>query len=130
MRGGSDESASEWPSHFPEGCPPGDAHDANCVVYRLTRVPPSVDDCKSALERNFYVSHPPCQRAALSCLADRATAERYQRLPRFRQDHVVALVELTPPDGKLKPTMGIGHLSLWLRATALALFHLRHRLVS
>jgi hypothetical protein len=108
---------SEWPLHFPVGCPdPADA-DISGVVYRI------LDDGRSALERGAFPDKPSCQRAGLSCYRDEEDVRQMRanvpRLMRFKIGRAV----LEPKHGKIRQTEGPGHHTLWLRAAVLALHH-------
>lgn len=113
-------STTVWPTHFPSHCPPSDAADlSHTVLYLVTSDPPTADDFVSALERNWFVGKPDCERASLSC---GITLEYIQQLresvPRLRQMLIVES-QLDASHGKIKPTGKPGHHSMWLLAVAL-----------
>lgn len=114
-----DEAESSWPEHFPQGCPPTEAVDANGSLFRVAAVPPSEPDSRSALEDGLFLKSPPCVRAALSCWTTHERAQELLALPRHRAKAVIEL-RLRSDHGVMAPTGGPGHVSLWLRAKHLA----------
>ena len=109
---------TEWPAHFPAGCPAGENPDpVNGAVFHLLRRQRS-QDYKTAFERNAFPDGPPCRRVAFSCYVNLQAAQHHLDIQPtlFR---AIARADLTPAHGAIKhtPTSQFReHHSLWLRA--------------
>jgi hypothetical protein len=112
----------EWPTHFPDCCPPSDAEARKIIVYRF------LDDKESSptdfltvrqkrLDRCFLEKEVECRACALSVLANREEVVRLQRrVPRWRKPVAEGL--LTDGHGLIKHTpsfnVGKSHHSWWI----------------
>ena len=115
----------EWPSHFPEGCPPtSTTKPTKGEVFRLVETsPPTMEDALSSKERGWHKKEPDCLRAGLSCyLASEHAQHARAAVPRLAS-HLVASAVLDERHGRLAQTRpDPTHYSLWLRAAFLAQF--------
>lgn len=106
----------EWPEHFPQGCPPPDAMDAEGPFFRIvTSDPPTEGDFKTHWELGR--EGPPCLRHGLSGFRTFDEVALFREvIPGFRKRRV-ARAELKPELGKLKntPTKNSkGHHTWWV----------------
>ena len=98
-----------WPAHYPKGCPPADAMDADGQFYRfVSNDPPQGDDFLSLRQLNPRRTYPDvateCQSCGLSLLQDASDAKRMKsRIPAFR-NKLVAIGALRPDCGRVLPT--------------------------
>lgn len=107
----------EWPTHFPPGCPPTDADSLSGIVYMLVSAsPPTPKDMECAMDRDVFKDGPPCERASLSCARNSSHLVQLRSNSKRLRNHVVAVATFQPEHGKIKPTRGPGHYSMWLRA--------------
>lgn len=119
---------AEWPSHFPPGCPPADALEANGVYLRfVATIPPTPADFVSFLELGRRTEVSDVVRAGLSVYGTKAQMEKKRgRSPLLRASSI-AQAHLKPEHGKVSPAGSRGHRTLWLRRWALTrapnLFH-------
>lgn len=123
----AEPSASpEWPAHYPTRCPPNDAVDLNHTVFMLVATNPATsEDTRSAKDRDSHKNHPECERVSLSCALSALHLSEIRPLPRMKRlrDHLIASATFAPAHGKIKQTLGPGHYSMWLRASALSVAH-------
>jgi len=93
-----------WPTHFPIGCPPEDATEAEGEVFRFTR-PPEVSeaDFRSHVERGLRPASD-CEAAGLSVYTDVSDAlAAWEAIPGMRRRNL-ARGALTPEHGAMRPT--------------------------
>lgn len=110
----------QWPSHFPNDCPPEDSQSANGEFYRLVRHnPPKERDFKSYREEQperEYKDIPECQLVGLSVYSDLDGIIRLlERIPALRKKRRPAKGELIPDLGRIKNTgKDKSHHTWWL----------------
>ena len=109
--------------HFPEwfvpDCPPVDALDASGEIYCFARtIPVEPSEFRSYHEKGGRPNAAPCQRCGLSVF--RKAEDVRQLLRHLGRSHPgkefgphIVKRDLTPADGKIKPTGGIGHHTWW-----------------
>lgn len=117
-------NSAEWPAYYPKGVPPATAADAKGRAYRIVRtVPPAPVDFRSTFEEWAEQGKPvpaddlwrACGTSVHTDLAEsRATRERYKPL-RTRK---IVVGDLEPPHGKMMPTGGPAHVTVWFRVAA------------
>ena len=109
-----------WPKHFPPGCPPAVAEDANGSVYRLTsgeepREGDFISWKQRDPERDFGDRE--CRACGLSVYMDLGDAQRLRsRIPAMKRKRI-AIGELEPVAGKILPTPSAGggsHHTWWV----------------
>ncbi|MCZ4520729.1 hypothetical protein O4220_19645 [Rhodococcus ruber] len=111
----------EWPSHYPNQCPPADAAPAEGVFYRLVdELPPTGDDVLSHMQikldgrrfqdRNFDDE---CMASGLSLFNDDAPLlKKRAKLPALRKK-MLAKGDISGP-GKIKQSgADISHYTWW-----------------
>ena len=100
----------DWPTHFPDNCPPDDAEPAAGIAYRLTHNPFESRDFLSKREmhpgKRFPDPVKECQANGLSIFRDMKDAERLRRtVPYFRNEvNAIAVGRLSTDLGVTKPT--------------------------
>lgn len=113
-----------WPTHFPNNCPPQEAEDAAGFVYRLISDSyPDAEDFKSWREQNMDKELPTgvteCQASGLSIYRDKVDADKLiRKVPRFKKSRT-ALGLLTPDLGKILNTpsrSSLSHHTWWIPA--------------
>jgi len=116
-RRGGDPHMSEWPSFYPDDCPPADAEDSQGVVFHLVSgdpMPPS-DLKDTAFHRDAFPEEDDCLRVALSCYRREEELRQIRSsVPRL-SDRKIARADLQPDYGKLLQTRAPSHHSLWIR---------------
>jgi hypothetical protein len=74
-------SNGEFPTHWPEQCPPEEALPADGVYYRLVRHnPPQAEDFRTSHEQGTFQRSCPCMRHSLSVFAAFDDAEYNRNL--------------------------------------------------
>ncbi len=112
------EQGTQWPTHFPPCCPPGDAEDLNGDLFYLAHEPPEDEDYCSAKELGSHPKGDVCERASLSCWITASIPEAITNMPRHRGKAVLRAT-FHASDGKFKPTgknAALGHRSTWFCA--------------
>lgn len=104
----------QFPSDWPESCPPGDAVDADGEVFRIvSRVPLAAEDFLTSFENGAFPHRPPCLRCGLSVhqiLSDAIhTRTKYPKL-----GSRIARATLAKDFGKMKPTGAGSHITWWV----------------
>jgi hypothetical protein len=107
-----------WPSFFPQSCPPSEAEDASAEVFRLVySSPPSASDFRSYAEKLPDKWRGNCKASGLSVFTDKADATRLiRRVPgMLAPGSSLASAILTPAAGKLMhtPKDGNSHHTWW-----------------
>lgn len=109
-----------WPSFFPQQCPPADAKDASGEVFRfVSSDPPSARDFESWAQSNPKKWMGNCKASGLSVFTARADLARMvKRVRGLTRGKLIARANLTPEAGKLKPTPNNGnsHHTWWAPA--------------
>lgn len=114
------EAPPEWPAHFPEGCPPPHAPDADGTYLRFVAgFPPTASDFMSYLELGRREGEPEIIRAGLSVYATRQQMEKKPARSPLLRTGGIAQADLTPAHGKVSLAGSRGHRTLWLRRWAL-----------
>lgn len=131
----------DWPTHFPDNCPPEDAKPAAGTAYRLTHNPFEPRDFWTKREmhpeKRFSDPITECQANGLSIFRNIEDAKRLRRtVPYFRNEtNAIAVGSLSPELGVTKPTRPdhpSSHCSWWVpvgvdRALLLGLSKSRRR---
>ena len=108
----------EWPSFFPDRCPPADATSAECAVLRLVHNdPPSAADFLPWSVENGKVSKSkPCRSCAVSVFERIEDVRKMQRRVPAQRPKAVAEGELKPEMGVTKPSpvKERSHRSWWI----------------
>jgi hypothetical protein len=111
--------APRFPDWFVPNCPPRDATDAAGEIYRfVSKIPCDPDEFLSYHETEDRSTAPPCQRCGLSVFRKVEDVRRLLRhlwrnyAHKNYGPHIVKR-ELTPADGKFKPTGSQDHHSWW-----------------
>ena len=94
----------KWPDHFPIGCPPAEATEAEGEVFRFTK-PPTVSeaDFRSHVERGLKPLSD-CEAAGLSVFTDVSDAlAAWEAIPGMRKRNLARGV-LTPEHGAMLST--------------------------
>lgn len=94
----------QFPDDWPTDCPPGDASDAEGLVYRIVKNhPPQEADFASHFERGRLPKAPPCLRCGLSVFRElRDAVHQRHLLPKLGR--WIARGKLHAGHGKTKPT--------------------------
>lgn len=115
---------SEWPAYYPPNVPPSAAVDATGTAYRIVKtIPPGATDFRSTLEVRVEKggSVPDdqlWQACGTSVHTDLADSRRTRdRFPPLRGQKIV-VGELLPQHGKMMPTGGASHVTVWFRVSA------------
>jgi hypothetical protein len=95
-----------FPTHFPNGCPPSSAEDARGEVYRFVRNdPPRAGDFISHFVGNKpHDAGKKCQACGLSVLRSEQDVKEARRLSPWFKKRKVAKARLSPDWGKLDKT--------------------------
>lgn len=107
----------DWPSHFPENCPPSDAQVAEGIAYRLTHNPFHPQDFQTKREMHPEKRFPDptreCLANGLSIFRDIEDAKGLRRrVPYFRNEvNAIAVGHLSPEMGVTKATRFGSHSS-------------------
>jgi len=89
-------NSSNWPSDWPQNCPPHDAADACGEVYRIVSAdPPSADDLESYAELGIAARGSECRRRAISVFKTRNQAYHRLRMSKHLAGH--GKLKLTDP---------------------------------
>lgn len=93
-----------FPTDWPDNCPPLDAEDADGIVFRLVKNdPPQEKDLESHHESGRLPKAPPCLRCGLSVFRElRDAAHQRHLLPKLGK--WIARAALQAEHGKIKPT--------------------------
>lgn len=100
------DATTVFPDGWPNDCPPQDAVDANCVVFRIVdRSPPIARDFVSHFESGKLPKAPECMRRGLSVFEELGDAMHQKRLlPKLGR--FIAQGTLREKHGKTKLTPG------------------------
>lgn len=95
-----------FPADWPEKCPPGDAIDAEGIVYRLVKHwPPRDTDLASHWEMGRLPNAPACLRCGLSVFRElQDVLHQRKLLPKL--GNTIAQATLSAEHGKTKLTTG------------------------
>ena len=111
---------SQWPAHFPSGCPPIEAVAASGMVYRIVaNAPPQAKEFRSVYEKNPSKYAADCRARGLSVHKDRTELQKLLRtVPAMKKlgEHI-ASAALEAAHGKLKATpsgRGKSHCTWWV----------------
>lgn len=108
-----------WPTFFPDNCPPDDACEATGIVYRFVKHdPPDQRDFTTNYERQTdkIQTNQLCSACGISVFRDLSDAPKMQRIIRHFQSYSVARGTITPDLGVIKHTPGkiASHHDWWI----------------
>lgn len=111
----------QWPKSFPNDCPPEDARSLVMPVYLLVQSPIETADFDSLKtrhpQRSFPTAELECQAHGISVFAHIEHVRRVQRRVRRLRDRSIAVGQLGPETGVIKPTasqFGNSHRTWWI----------------
>ena len=106
----------KFPTHWPVGCPPTAAVEANAVIYRVTKTnPATARDFQSQAELGRQRSANQCLRVGISVFGSFRDVSHCQRVfPKLGR--FIAQAALKPRHGKMQTTpsqMFPAHMTWW-----------------